>query len=69
MWVSDRTPKQKLCMWCQEPFARAGYIHEPSTALNYCSPECVEIHKHLSEKLIVAYRSRVDSTARTQTGG
>lgn len=50
MWVSDRTPKQKHCMWCREPFDGSGYIHDPGTCLNYCSSECVEVHWHITER-------------------
>lgn len=50
MWVGDRTPKQKRCMWCQEPFVGSGFIHDPDTWLNYCSPECVDVHRHITER-------------------
>jgi hypothetical protein len=50
MWVGDRTPKQKCCMWCQEPFVPSGHIHDPDTGLNYCSHECVDVHRHITER-------------------
>jgi hypothetical protein len=37
-------------MWCQEPFVGSGFIHDPDTWLNYCSPECVDVHRHITER-------------------
>jgi hypothetical protein len=64
MWVRNRAPKQKLCVGCQQPLTGSGYIHDPGTCLNYCSPECLDVHRTVTENHIASYSTLEDAARR-----